>query len=110
MAYETIAAGGGRLTQGFGCTTYLKEWYCGNRCGPGRRWHAGIDIGIPIGTTLLAVGYGTVVAIGDRPSCGGAGRGPTGCFGPGAVCIRSGNIDVWYGHSLAPLVNCGQTV
>ena len=110
MAYETIAEGGGVLTQGFGCTTYQREWTCAGRCQAGQKWHSGIDVGIRVGTRLLAVGYGTVVALGDKPSCGGPGRGLSGCFGPGAVCIRSGNVDIWYGHCLAQLVSCGQTV
>ena len=109
MAYEAIAEGGGTLTQGFGCTDFQREWGCSG-CPPGKKFHAGIDIGIRTGTPLKALGYGQVVSVGDNSTCGGPRRGLSGCFGPGAICVRSGGYDFWYGHCSAPLVVCGQLV
>jgi murein DD-endopeptidase MepM/ murein hydrolase activator NlpD len=106
--FEAIVQGGGQLTQGFGATAYAAwcgcEWTCPSKTAAPGGWHAGIDIwtGQTPGV-LLAVGAGQVTRIGRAGgSCGG--------LGPNAVCIRSGSIDVWYGHCSKALVTVGQWV
>jgi murein DD-endopeptidase MepM/ murein hydrolase activator NlpD len=102
MAFESIVRGGGVKTQDFGCTWYQQEWPCAG-CPRGMKWHAGIDIAAAWGTPLLAVGYGTRVSLPRDPgSCGG--------LGSFAVCIRSGPVDVWYGHCSKDLVGIGAPV
>lgn len=109
MSYETIVRGGGILTQTFGVTDYALacrcEWNCPGY--PASAFHAGIDVASPHGEEpeLLAVGYGVCVKIGRvlaGYSCSG--------LGPYAPCIRSGNIDVWYGHAKQSLVKVGDLV
>lgn len=109
MAYDKVVRGGGILTQAFGVTEYALscrcEWTCPGY--PAGAFHAGMDIASPDGSEpeLLAVGYGVCVKIGrvlTGYSCSG--------LGPYAPCIRSGNVDVWYGHAKASLVKIGQAV
>jgi murein DD-endopeptidase MepM/ murein hydrolase activator NlpD len=108
MAFESIVAGGGVLTQDFGNTAWARanqaEWNCPSLGSSGYSYHAGIDIATGrCGATLLAVGYGQVVYV-------GRGGGKCGGLGPNAVCIRSGNIEVWYGHASRALVVKDQLV
>jgi murein DD-endopeptidase MepM/ murein hydrolase activator NlpD len=107
--FERIMQGGGVLTQDFGQTSYALgcrcEWTCPGYS-PGA-FHAGIDIAPPTGgnPTLYAVGYGQCVRVGrvlQGYTCSG--------LGPYAPCIRSGSVDVWYGHALRSLVSPGQFV
>lgn len=110
MAYDKIVEGGqALLSQDFGQTPYAMackcEWTCPGYV-PGA-FHAGIDIASIGGGEpyLLAVGYGTCVKIGrvlSGYSCSG--------LGPYAPCIRSGNVDIWYGHAKQSLVSIGQQV
>lgn len=107
MAFEQLVRGGGILTQGFGQTAWAcanrSEWNCPGRARCPYGFHAGIDIASSRGTPVLAVGYGVCVTP-PRPSggCGG--------LGPYAVCIRSGPVDLWYGHLLSRAVYRGDQV
>lgn len=110
MAFDSIVQGGRVvLSQDYGQT----QWAMGCRCewtcpgyAPGA-FHAGIDLasldgGEPV---LLAAGYGTCVKIGRvlaGYSCSG--------LGPFAPCIRSGGVDIWYGHAKQSLVAIGESV
>jgi murein DD-endopeptidase MepM/ murein hydrolase activator NlpD len=106
VAFESIVQGGGVLTQDFGRTAYAVscgcEWTCPGY--PGGSFHAGIDVsrgGSNI--LLLAAGYGQVVRIGRLTSgCGG--------LGPYAPCVRSGGVDIWYGHAAKCLIGAGTFV
>jgi murein DD-endopeptidase MepM/ murein hydrolase activator NlpD len=110
VGFDQIMQGGGLLTQDFGQTSYALscrcEWTCPGYA-PGA-FHAGIDIAPPPpggNPVLLAVGYGQCVRVGrvlQGYSCSG--------LGPNAPCIRSGNLDFWYGHALRSLVNPGDFV
>lgn len=105
MAFETIVRGGGVLTQDFGRTAYAVGCHCEWTCpgSPGGSFHAGIDIARSGSVQLLAAGYGQVVRIGRLTAgCGG--------LGPYAPCIRSGNVDIWYGHVSQCLVGPGALV
>jgi murein DD-endopeptidase MepM/ murein hydrolase activator NlpD len=106
VAFETILRGGGILTQEFGQTAYALscrcEWTCPGYA-PGA-FHAGIDIAPRGDRTLLAVGYGQVTRIGRTMP------GPCSGLGPFAPCIRSGGVDIWYGHAERALVGVGQFV
>jgi hypothetical protein len=109
MGFESIMQGGGVLTQDFGQTSYAMGCRCEWTC-PGyaaASFHAGIDVAPARGGQpfLLAVGYGQCVRVGrvlQGYSCSG--------LGPNAPCIRSGGIDIWYGHALRSLVNPGDLV
>lgn len=106
MAFESIIRGGGILTQGFGQTAFALSCRCEWTC-PGyapAAFHAGIDIAPRGDRTMLAVGYGQVVRIGRTIP------GPCSGLGPFAPCIRSGNVDIWYGHAAANLVGVGAYV
>lgn len=107
MAFDRIVEGGkALLSQTFGDTAYGRSCRCEWNC-PGHAdhaFHAGIDIASGHGehSYLLAVGYGVCVKVGRvlaGYSCSG--------LGPYAPCIRSGPIDVWYGHALRSLVKVG---
>jgi murein DD-endopeptidase MepM/ murein hydrolase activator NlpD len=110
VSFDQIVQGGRAvLSQDFGQTGYAMgcrcEWTCPGYA-PGA-FHAGIDIASATGArpVLLAVGYGQCVKVGRvlaGYSCSG--------LGPYAPCIRSGNIDIWYGHALQSLVSVGQYV
>jgi murein DD-endopeptidase MepM/ murein hydrolase activator NlpD len=109
MGFDAIMQGGGLLTQDFGQTNYALscrcEWTCPGYA-PGA-FHAGIDIAPSRGgnPVLLAVGYGQCTRVGRvlvGYSCSG--------LGPYAPCIRSGNLDFWYGHALRSLVSPGDFV
>lgn len=106
MSFEAIVRGGGILTQDFGRTSYAIgcrcEWTCAGY--PNGSFHAGIDVARPgAGVQLLAAGYGQVVRIGRQTAgCGG--------LGPYAPCIRSGGVDIWYGHASQCLVGPGAYV
>src|SRR6266566_1817238 len=105
--YNAIVAGGGTLTQVYGCTAWAlanrSEWNCPTRgCGL-FGFHAGIDVAAAYGTPLLAVGYGRVLQLGRiGGTCGG--------LGPYAVGIQSGAYLIWYGHASAALVRAGDLV
>lgn len=107
VAYESIVAGGGVKTQPYGCTAWAcanrTEWNCPGRCSCPYGFHAGVDVAAAPGTQLLAVGYGTRVYVPRDPgSCGG--------LGPYAVCIRSGSVDIWYGHCRRDLIGMAAPV
>lgn len=110
MAYDSIVRGGRVvLSQDFGQTAYAMSCRCEWTCpgwAPGA-FHAGIDLASIDGSqpVLLAVGYGQCVRVGRvlaGYSCSG--------LGPYAPCIRSGNVDVWYGHAKQSLVRPGDLV
>jgi murein DD-endopeptidase MepM/ murein hydrolase activator NlpD len=106
VAFESIVRGGGVLTQGFGETAWARSCGCEWTC-PGYTrgaFHAGIDVAARGSSVLLlAAGYGQVVRIGRLTAgCGG--------LGPYAPCVRSGGVDIWYGHAKQCLVGAGTFV
>lgn len=110
MGFDRIVRGGGVLTQEQGDTAFGRACHCEWNC-PGHEpyaYHAGIDIAVagnPPGVILTAVGSGRCVRVG-RVLLGYQCTG----LGPFAPCIRSGDVDVWYGHASKSLVTEGQLV
>lgn len=110
MPFDQIVEGGRTvLSQNFGQTPYALacrcEWTCAGYATAA--FHAGIDIATEDGSEayLLAVGYGQCVKVGRvlaGYSCSG--------LGPYAPCIRSGPVDIWYGHAKQSLVAVGDYV
>ncbi len=87
---------GGRVTQGFGPTTFALEPPLGRYA----HFHTGIDIAAPFGTTVTAAAAGLVVAVGHTA---------TG-YGNYVVVAHGGGIMTLYGHLLETDVNVGQVV
>lgn len=96
-------AGTPRISQFFGYT----KWAAGG----GRQFytmtqgrHSGIDFAVPVGTALLAIGYGVVVCAALSGGC------PFGASQPGSIVVRYGSIYALYGHAQAVRVVRGQFV
>ena len=87
---------GGRVTQGFGPTTFAMEPALGRY----PHFHTGIDIAAPFGTTVSAAAAGIVVAVGHSK---------TG-YGNYVVIAHGGGIMTLYGHLLETDVTVGQVV
>lgn len=87
---------GGRVTQGFGPTTFALEPPLGKYA----HFHTGIDIAAPFGTTVNSAAAGLVVAVGHSA---------TG-YGNYVVLAHGGGIMTLYGHLLETDVNVGQFV
>ncbi len=87
---------GGRVTQGFGPTTFALEPPLGHYA----HFHTGIDIAAPFGTTVNSAAAGLVVAVGHSA---------TG-YGNYVVLAHGGGIMTLYGHLLETDVNVGQFV
>lgn len=100
------------VSQGWGCTSYAKEWpapWCA-----GGYYHAGIDLGYSgggnatCGRPVYATRGGVVVAVGAN----GQGNSYYSQYlGPYAVCVRyDDGIYVLHGHLSAASVSVGQRV
>ncbi len=87
---------GGRVTQGFGPTSFALEPPLGNYA----HFHTGIDIAAPFGTTVTSAAAGLVVAVGHSA---------TG-YGNYVILAHGGGIMTLYGHLLETDVNVGQLV
>ncbi|MEY3471204.1 MAG: hypothetical protein RLZZ223_554, partial [Candidatus Parcubacteria bacterium] len=85
---------GGRITQGFGMTSFAKSGAYG---GAG---HNGIDIGAPNGTPVYATAAGTVVSVGFNDNS----------YGKWVVIKHTDGYFSLYGHLSAQGVSNGQSV
>ena len=85
---------GGKITQGFGMTSYAKSGAYG---GAG---HNGIDIGAPNGTPVYATASGTVVSVGFNNNS----------YGKWIVIKHTDGYFSLYGHLSAQSVSNGQSV
>ena len=90
-----------RISQFYGYT----KWSAGDGrkfYGATQGMHSGIDFAVPVGTQLLAVGYGVVMFAGTD--------GPFGARVPQSIVVRYGSHYVLYGHASAVRVQHGQAV
>jgi murein DD-endopeptidase MepM/ murein hydrolase activator NlpD len=85
---------GGRITQGFGMTSFARSGAYG---GAG---HNGIDIGAPTGTPVYATSSGTVVSVGFNNNS----------YGKWVVIRHTDGYFSLYGHLSQQRVSNGQTV
>jgi murein DD-endopeptidase MepM/ murein hydrolase activator NlpD len=85
---------GGRITQGFGMTSFARSGAYG---GAG---HNGIDIGAPTGTPVYATSSGTVVSVGFNNNS----------YGKWVVIRHNDGYFSLYGHLSQQRVSNGQTV
>ncbi|MEY2985940.1 MAG: hypothetical protein RJB24_169 [Candidatus Parcubacteria bacterium] len=85
---------GGRITQGFGMTSFARSGAYG---GAG---HNGIDIGAPTGTPVYATSSGTVVSVGFNDNS----------YGKWVVIRHTDGYFSLYGHLSQQRVSNGQTV
>lgn len=89
---------GGRLTQGYGKTSFAVANYRG-------KWHNGIDIGKFLGAEIIAAEDGTVVNMGDQDRfCRG------GAYGKYIVIKHNNGLTTLYGHLAKQVVTAGQSV
>ena len=86
------------ISQNYGSTKFAQFGYRG-------KWHNGIDIGIPVGTPVLAAEEGTVAAIGDQDLyC------RRGAYGKFIVIKHGNNLVSLYAHLSRQIVQKGATV
>ncbi len=86
------------MTQDYGATQFAKFGYQG-------KWHNGIDIGVPVGTPILASEGGTVVAMGNQDLyC------RRGAYGKFIVIKHENNLVTLYAHLSRQIVQKGDTV
>jgi murein DD-endopeptidase MepM/ murein hydrolase activator NlpD len=87
-----------RLTQGYGATNFAKSAYRG-------KWHNGVDLAAPIGTTVLAAGDGIVVSTDnqDRYCYKGA-------YGKYVAIKHYNGLTTLYGHLSLYIVKEGDKV
>lgn len=89
--YEQLIDGGAVVTEIYGPGQAFQP--CPDSFNPG------LDLAAPCGATTRAVGYGTVLSVGQP------------CWaGPHAVIVRSGNVDILYAHQGGHHVSPGQQV
>ena len=87
-----VAPANGPITAGFG--------YRQSPLIPGtREFHAGIDIGAPLGAPIYAASSGSVVY-----------AGPASGFGNEVILQHAGNVETVYGHMERILVTAGSPV
>lgn len=93
-----IEGGKNALTQGYGSTSFAKATYKS-------QWHNGIDMGIPVGTPVMAAEDGTVAAIGNQDLyC------PRAAYGKFIVVKNNNNLVTLYAHLSRQIVQTGQQV
>ncbi len=93
-----IDGGKNVVTQGYGKTTFARATY-------NSQWHNGIDIGIPIGTPVVAADDGLVVATGNQDLyC------PRAAYGKFIVIKHGDNLVTLYGHMSQQIVKPGDHV
>ncbi len=93
-----IEGGAKAITQGYGSTGFAQTTYKS-------QWHNGIDIGVPIGTVIMAAEDGTVVATGNQDLyC------PKAAYGKFIVVKHDNNLVTLYGHMSRQIVQPGQQV
>jgi murein DD-endopeptidase MepM/ murein hydrolase activator NlpD len=88
----------GDITQDYGATSFAQYGYRG-------KWHNGIDIGVPIGTPVLAADDGEVVATGNQDAyC------YKGAYGRFIVIKHADNLTTLYAHLSKQVVAKGDIV
>ncbi len=88
----------GRITQGYGNTSFAKSTYRG-------KWHNGLDIGGSVGTPVMAAADGQVVATGDQDRyC------PRGAYGKFIVVKHNNNLTTLYAHLSRVVMSVGDPV
>lgn len=99
FAWPIVFAAGQQLpiTQRFGCTDVPGEPYKGD-C-PTKRWHTGIDLGMPVGTPVFAADAGVV-----RTFRTGAG------YGNYVIVVHGNGYATLYGHLSDFAVQDGEVV
>jgi murein DD-endopeptidase MepM/ murein hydrolase activator NlpD len=105
MKPADVAPGCPIITQSYGSTTFTGEWKVAPSVSRTGWFHRGVDLAGPncCDTPLLAVGDGTVEAVGQTFAGSGG-------LGPGAILLRlSDGVLAVYGHGY-PEVSPGQQV
>ena len=89
----------GPITQGYGATSFAqKGGYRG-------KWHNGVDIGVPVGTPIVAAEKGVVLAVGNQDAyC------PRGAYGKFIAIRHDNNLVTLYGHLSLQVAKEGQEV
>lgn len=88
----------GRLTQGYGRTSFAISGYTG-------QWHNGLDFGAPIGTPIRSAESGTVIQVGDQDQyC------RRGAYGKYIVIKHDNNLTTLYAHVSRHIVRVGDRV
>lgn len=88
----------GRITQGYGNTSFAKSTYRG-------KWHNGLDIGGSVGTPVMAAADGQVIATGDQDRyC------PRGAYGKFIVVKHNNNLTTLYAHLSRVVMSVGDPV
>lgn len=88
------------FTQEYGSTAFAKAAYQG-------KWHNGLDLKAPLGTTILAAESGKVVAVGDQDVYKGCYRAGYGKF---IVINHDNNLTTLYAHLSRQVVKAGDQV
>jgi len=87
-----------RVTQEYGATAFARYAYKG-------KWHNGIDIGAPVGTSVLSAGEGLVLSVGNQDKyC------PEGAYGKFVVVRHPNNLVTLYAHLSRIAVSPGDRV
>lgn len=98
--YFTNPNPSGRLTQGYGCTSYAQ---CGNPNGPyGGNIHNGLDIAAKYGSSIKAAADGIVLDRGEEYNSHG--------WGNWIIIRHSNGLATLYGHLSSFRVSVGQSV
>lgn len=93
-----ISGGLDNITQGYGSTSFAQQNYKS-------KWHNGIDIGVPVGTPVLAAEDGVVAATGDQDKfC------YKGAYGRFIVINHGNNLTTLYAHLSRVIVGKGEQV
>lgn len=88
----------GRITQGYGKTTFALSTYKSG-------WHNGIDIGKALGAEIIAADEGMVVNVGNQDKfC------PRGAYGKYIVVKHLNGLTTLYGHLSSQVVSVGNSV
>ncbi|MBI5220224.1 MAG: peptidoglycan DD-metalloendopeptidase family protein [Candidatus Liptonbacteria bacterium] len=87
-----------RVTQEYGATAFARYGYRG-------KWHNGIDVGVPVGTDIIAAEHGRVVAAGDQDRyC------KRGAYGKFVVINHDNGLTTLYAHLSKQVAQVGETV
>jgi murein DD-endopeptidase MepM/ murein hydrolase activator NlpD len=96
-----------RITQGYGATSFAQKVYSG-------KFHNGIDIGMAVGTPILAAEDGEVLAVGDTdrycPSVWHGKKRFTGSYGKYILIKHNNNLSTAYSHLSRQIVRVGDIV
>ncbi len=89
---------GNICTQDYGATKFAQYGYRG-------KWHNGIDLGVPTGTSIYSAEKGTVIAVGNSDKyCN------KGAYGKFVVVKHENNLTTLYSHLSLQKVKVGDTI